>query len=250
MANLENKNLIIVMLLIVCGILAGGLIYSQLWQKSEGNVVSPDEAARLGLAFINESLLVGQIEATLTGEIVEEGSLYKFQIEIGEEKIFSYITKDGKTLFPQGIDLGESLQQETGEKAEERSTTVGNFLVSGDEICTKDNKPIVYFFGSETCPYCTWEHPIMERVAEKFTDYISFHNNMDTDADMDIFSKYSLEGYVPALVLGCKYYRVGAGTQSGEEQETKDLTALICKLTDSQPADVCQQVEDLINQIK
>ncbi len=243
----ENKNLIITVLLVVCGILAGGLIYSHLSQESEGNVVSPDEAARLGLAFINENLLGGQIEATLTGEVAEEGSLYKFQIEIGEEKIFSYVTKDGKTLFPQGIDLEEGLQQETEERVEEKSATIGNFLVSGDEVCTEDNKPIIYFFGSESCPYCTWEHPVIEEVVGKFGDYISFHNNIDSNEDMDVFGKYSTGG-IPTLVFGCKYYRVGAGTQSGEEQETKNLTALICKLTDSQPADVCQEVKDLINQ--
>jgi len=71
---------------------------------------------------------------------------------------------------------------------------------------------------------------------------------MDSDEDMDVFSKYSTGG-IPTLVFGCKYYRVGAGTQSGEEQETKDLTALICKLTGSQPADVCEQVQDLIQEI-
>jgi len=68
---------------------------------------------------------------------------------------------------------------------------------------------------------------------------------MDSDEDTDVFNKYSTGG-IPTLVLGCKYYRVGAGVQSGEEQETKDLTALICKLTGSQPADVCEEVHDLI----
>ncbi|GAI38261.1 unnamed protein product [marine sediment metagenome] len=63
---------------------------------------------------------------------------------------------------------------------------------------------------------------------------------MDPSADMDVFSKYSPEGYVPALVLGCKYYRVGSGEIIGEEEENKVLTALICDLTENQPNDVCE----------
>ena len=89
----------------------------------------------------------------------------------------------------------------------------------------------------------------MESVAEKFTGYISFHDNMDTGEDRDVFSKYSPNGYVPLLVLGCRYFRVGAGQRSGEEVESENLTALICKLTDNQPSEVCSEVEDLVNQI-
>lgn len=222
-----------------CGILAGGLVYTQFVPKAEENVISKTEAAQIGLAFINENLLPQGMEAALSGEVVEDKSLYKFQVEVEGEKIFSYITKDGKILFPQGIDLEEEISpvQETPETQEE--LTIGNFSVSGDEVCLEDGKPIIYFFGSQGCGYCQWEHPVVEAVAEKFSNFISFHNNMDSDADMDVFSKYSTGG-IPTLVLGCKYYRVGAGTQSGEEQETKDLTSLICDLTDNQPTEVCQ----------
>lgn len=231
-----------------CGVLAGGLIYSQFelpGKESSANLLSVEEAAKIGLDYINENLLPQGITASMVGAPSEEQGLYRFKIRIGEEELLSYITKDGKVLFPEGIDLESEISpvQETPEIQEE--LTIGNFSVSGDEVCLEDGKPIIYFFGSQGCPYCTWEHPIMERVAEKFTDYISFHNNMDTNADMDVFGKYSTGG-IPTLVFGCKYYRVGAGTQLGEEGEAKVLTALICKLTGSQPADVCEQVQDLI----
>jgi len=108
--------------------------------------------------------------------------------------------------------------------------------------------PVIYFFGSKDCPHCTWEHPIVEKVAKDFEEYISFHNNMDSDADRDVFSKYSTGG-IPTLVFGCKYYRVGSGEGLSEEGESKALTALICKLTENQPLSVCNLVQDLINQI-
>ncbi len=132
------------------------------------------------------------------------------------------------------------------------SATIGNFSVTKDEICLEKGKPIIYFFGSSTCPHCSWEHPIMKRVAAKFSDKISFHNNMDNQADMEIFSKYSEinQGGIPFLVFGCKYARVGSGENSGEKVEEQALTALICKLTDSQPEGVCKAVSDLIEQIE
>ncbi len=57
---------------------------------------------------------------------------------------------------------------------------------------------------------------------------------------MEVFQKYSTGG-IPTLVLGCQYYRVGSGETAGEEQEIKDLTGLICKLTNNQPAEICQE---------
>ena len=247
--SIKNKNLIIIALLIVCGVLAAGLVYTQfapITPKVEENIVSKTEAAKIGLAYINENLLPQGMEATSSGEVVEEKGLYKFQVEVAGEKIFSYITKDGKILFPQGINLEEEF---SSAKTAESGSVIGNFLESGAEVCKEGEKPIVYFFGSQGCPHCTWEHPIIEEVAEQFGDYISFHNNMDSDVDMDVFSQYSTGG-IPTLVLGCKYFRVGSGERAGEEEETKVLTALICDLTNNQPVDVCSQVQDLIQQIK
>jgi thiol-disulfide isomerase/thioredoxin len=250
MLNFKDKNLIILVLLIVCGVLGGMLVYTQFGSKFipgkfKGNILSGQEAAELALNYINDKLLSGETKASLVGQVTEEKGLYKFQIKIGSNEFFSYVTKDGKILFPQGINLEE---EKSRDKAKEKSSTLGNFSVSEDEICKEGEKPIVYFFGSERCPHCRWEHPIMEEVAGKFAGLIAFHNNMDTDVDMDIFQKYSTGG-IPTLVLGCKYYRVGSGENIGEEQETKVLTALICDLTGNKPTEVCNQVQDLINQI-
>lgn len=131
-------------------------------------------------------------------------------------------------------------------------TTVGNFSVTKEEVCLEDGKPIIYFFGRSTCPHCSWEHPIMERVATKFGNKIAFHNNMDNQVDMEIFSKYSEinQGGIPFLVFGCKYARVGSGENWGETEEEKALTALICKLTDGEPEKTCEGVSDLIEQIE
>jgi len=171
-----------------------------------------------------------------------------------------YITKDGELLFPGAIDIEEfkemaeqqkEQEENLTQEQQEQKTTIGNFIVSTDEICKEDGKPIIYFFGSEGCGACKWEHPVMANVTAKFEGFISFHDNIGSTADQEIFDKYST-GYIPTLVLGCKYYRVGAGKNMGEDQEAKVLTALICKLTGNKPEEVCNdpEIEALINQIE
>lgn len=143
----------------------------------------------------------------------------------------------------------EQVQGEQGEVAGEEvpqyETTVGDFLVLDDELCAEDGKPVVYFFGSSGCSHCQWEHPLVKEVAEKFGDQISFHDNMDDSEgrDMDVYGKYGdiSGGYVPFIVLGCRYARLGDRQEAGGEAEKQALTELICQLTNNQPSGVCEQ---------
>ncbi len=241
-----SKNIPIA--IIIAGIvIAGAIYYVNKPGEDVGEVLASQEVAEKAINFINENLLAGETTASLIA-VSEEMGLYKIKFDIEGREIESYLTRDGKLLFPDAINMIEEIEEGTEEPAKSIGTTIGNFSVSNDEICKEEDKPIIYFFGSQTCPYCEWEHPIMEAVAARFQGYIAFHNNMDSDADEDVFQKYSTGG-IPTLVFGCKYSRVGAGQSVGEELETKNLTALICKLTNGQPADVCSQVQDLINEI-
>jgi thiol-disulfide isomerase/thioredoxin len=132
------------------------------------------------------------------------------------------------------------------------SSTIGNFLVTEEEACKEDGQPLVYMFASSSCPHCTWEHPIFTAVTAKFSGLIALHDNLDTQDDMDVFQNYSQinQGGIPFIILGCRYTRVGSGENLGEEKEADVLTALICKLTDSEPASLCASVQDLIDQVK
>lgn len=130
--------------------------------------------------------------------------------------------------------------------------TLGDFLITNEEVCKKDGKPIVYFFGSTSCPHCVWQKPVMKKVVEKFGKEIEYHENIDSQTDSDVFAKYSNvnPGYVPFLVLGCKYARVGSGETTGEEKEMEALTAILCKLTGSKPSSVCAAIKDKVSEIK
>ena len=248
---LEKINKIIIPLsIIAAGIIIAAAFVFVNQEKIKGAALkelSAQQAAEKAINYVNENLLGQGLVASLI-DVSDAGSVYKIRLKIEETEYDSYVTKDGRLLFTEpGIDLDKE-QNNSEEIVKQKGTTIGNFSISEDEVCKENEKPIVYFFGSKSCPHCLWEHPIFEKVANNFEGYISFYNNMDSDKDTEVLMKYSTGG-IPTLVLGCKYYRVGSGEQAGEEAESKNLTALFCKLTGEKPGDICEPVKDLINQI-
>jgi len=243
-----NNKLLIVIGLVLAGILVAGMVvYNNTASKCEANLpggsLSAQDAAQKMLDFVNNNLLQGQATASLI-ESTDDSGLYRVTFDVEGQEVNWHVSKNGQLIFPQVIDL-----EQAEEPAQEQGKTIGNFSVSSEQTCLEDGKPVVYFFGSETCPHCKWEHPIIKEVMEKFDGLVSFHENMDTGEDMDVFNKYSTGG-IPTLVMGCNYYRVGSGESAGAEEEARVLTALTCKLTNGQPGDVCGQVQDLIDQVQ
>ncbi|MEK9153067.1 MAG: thioredoxin family protein [Patescibacteria group bacterium] len=255
--NLEKtQNLIIGVLLVAVVVLA----YLQFAPGAAlPGQMSAKEAVDNAMVFINESVLKGNPDkAQLNGEPVKEAGLYKFNVKVATQEVPLYVSQDGNLLFLQPpANIKEELAKAqpavnaTGTPATPATgkATIGDFQATTDEICLENGKPILYFFGASWCPYCKWEKPIIEKIAQTFSGLISFHENIENNKDTDIFGKYS-QGGIPTLVLGCKYFREGSGEQAGEAQETKNITALLCKLTNNQPASACSGVADLINQIQ
>lgn len=247
--NILDKNRIPITIILVALLVGAGILYFN-YRKTKPEpkenfvVISAEDAGKKALDYINQTFLQGQPPATLK-ETTDESGVYKLRINVDGQEGDSYITKDGKLLFPAGLDISTAAPT-VSPTAE---TTVGDFSVANEEICSENGKPLVYFFGSQTCPHCQWEHPIFQAVLNKFTNEVAFHDNMDSDNDAEVFQKFSTGG-IPTAVLGCKYFRVGSGENAGEETEAKNLTALICKITGNKPANVCQEVQDLINTIK
>jgi len=195
--------------------------------------MSADEASKKAIAYINDKILAGQGTASLNkiSEDKEKG-LYKLELNVNNQVFISYLTLDGSILFPDAVDLRRQSNESAATAAVPPvgETVDGEFIkVANQEVCKENGKPIIYFFGSEGCSHCRWEKPILEKVVAEFGDKISFHENIDTAKDRDIFSQYST-GSVPTIVLGCQYYRIGSGENLGETEETKVLTKLIQEL--------------------
>lgn len=253
MNKITLKNLIITAVIIGVLVIPGVIVYLTQGENG-GKFLSSQEAGEKAIKYINENFLQGKERASLMS-IETENEFYKLKLKIQGQEADLYITIDGKLLFfqaPVNLDQEPTIINEDENNTDitaNHELTIGNFSISEDEICEENGKPVVYFFGSTNCSHCLWQHPVLKQVLSNFGENIVFHDNNDSDDDTEIFSKYS-SGYVPTLVLGCKYYRIGSGEQVGEEQESKNLTALICKLTDNQPNEVCGSVQELINQIQ
>jgi len=102
-----------------------------------GATLSADSAAEKALDYINNNLMAtGQ--ATLKG-VKEENNMYKIEIEFQGQNVESYISKDGKLLFPNALPLDEPIMQVSGSATQQ-------------EI-PKSDEPVVEAFVFSYCPY-------------------------------------------------------------------------------------------------
>jgi len=246
------KMVAIIAIVFIIGLFLGSVLLGGITGRAITQTITPQQAADKAINFINENILA---QRNLTASFVsvnEFENLYNVTINIQNNSIPVYVTKDGSYLFllsQPPIKLSESLPPQPIEQ-EQPQKTIGDFFISEEEICKEDGKPIIYLFGSNNCPHCRWLHPIITGIAEEFKGYISLHDNMDSDADGDVYSRFGT-GYIPLTVLGCKYYRTGTKHEgeNNTKAETDEITALICKLTNNQPDSVCSEVQSLISQI-
>jgi thiol-disulfide isomerase/thioredoxin len=123
------------------------------------------------------------------------------------------------------------------------------FADNGGNICTADGKPIIRLYSTTACPHCEWVSSTFDKVAKEYAangSIVAYHWEMDTyddtlttaaesvipQSEVDVYKKYSPEGYVPAFVLGCKYTRIGNSfeTQQNLTAEEAYLREMIGKL--------------------
>ena len=129
--------------------------------------LTAEEAKAKSLEFINENLMQPGTTATVE-DVVEEGSLYKMSINIGNgQKVDSYITKDGLKFFPQALDI---------EKPEEEEKKEANNAPTPD--VPKSEKPKVELFVMSHCPYGTQIEkgilPVVEALGNKIDFELKF----------------------------------------------------------------------------
>lgn len=117
-----EKNLSKLLLIII---LVGGMMASSLYvflspPKKISNtfssasppqeILSPELAVKKAVEFINNNYLAPRGEKAELVNVSEESGLYKFKIKIGEREYTSFVTKDGKILFPgEGVYLDKKL---------------------------------------------------------------------------------------------------------------------------------------------
>lgn len=112
-------------------------------EATEERLLSAQEAAEKAILYINKNILQNQATASLL-DVIDEDQVYKIQFKIEENEYMSYVSKDGRYLFPEGYDLAVDLNQENSNGEEE--------AVEPTEL-TKSEKPDVKLFVMSYCPY-------------------------------------------------------------------------------------------------
>ncbi|MDP3882837.1 MAG: hypothetical protein Q8Q48_02160 [Candidatus Staskawiczbacteria bacterium] len=111
---------------------------------------SNDKTAQAAVDYINNNGL-SSTPATLVS-VTEESGLVKVKIDIGGNQFDSYITKDGKYLFPQAIDISGADTADSGEEQDTSSSAQGSGPKTVDEIQKTDN-PMLNAYVVSRCPY-------------------------------------------------------------------------------------------------
>jgi tRNA pseudouridine-54 N-methylase len=117
---MQNKLLIPISIVLAGIIIAGAFVYINQGkiQISSRKELSAQEAAQKAVDYINKNKdrVAGGLSASLIN-VSEEGNVYKIHLKVGDGEYDSYVTKDGKLLFPQGYNLEEKGNQERNRKS-------------------------------------------------------------------------------------------------------------------------------------
>lgn len=84
------------------------LIAASFWyflksQALQKDSLLPQKAAQKAINYINQNIMQGKAASLLS--VAEDNGVYKFRLKGGEREFDSYVTRNGKLLFPQGVDL-------------------------------------------------------------------------------------------------------------------------------------------------
>ncbi|MHA1743104.1 MAG: DsbA family protein [Candidatus Heimdallarchaeota archaeon] len=129
--------------------------------KTGMSVLTQNQAAEKAVKFINENMLQEGTTAKLTS-VNEENGVYHIKLDINGRTYDSYVTKDGKLLFPTaGIDLDQVVEKET------TTTTQSQQIPKAD-------KPTVELYIFSYCPFGAQALDSFAEVASFLKNYADF----------------------------------------------------------------------------
>ena len=167
-----NKNLVKIIsfaVVLICGVLLGLIISQQSFLENKldflnKNILSPKEAEEKVLNYIDENVLKGSdLKASLVeGSAVEEkNGVYEMKLKIEDSEFTSYLTKDGKLLFPEAIELVEEIVS-SEEPTQQQKTTC--------EDIKKEQKPTLEAFVVSYCPFGTQMQRILAEIVKNIPE--------------------------------------------------------------------------------
>ena len=166
-----TKNLIPISIAIAGLLIVGAFVYTnqgEIINKISGSS-SSQVIAEKAIKYINEKVLSGGNTASLVN-VSAAGDVYKIHLKIGDQEYDSYVTRDGKFLFPDGYNLEEKSQdasQETTsevqtETQEETNLSAAQLEVLAKCLTEKESK----FYGAYWCSWCNKEKELFGAAAQ------------------------------------------------------------------------------------
>jgi glutaredoxin len=150
-------------------------------QGITGKFVTPtvgaQDAANKTIDYINKYLLQGQGTAVLTS-VNEDNGLYNLKFTIAGRAYDSYVTTDGKMLFPSVVDMSQ---------IPETTTTVPETFEP-----KKTDKPVAQLYVMSFCPYGIQAENAMKPVVDLFGSKASIEPHFIVSVSGDTVS--SLHG--------------------------------------------------------
>lgn len=135
-ANRWKSAFVGLVLLVILGFVSGMVALG----GTATPAMSKEGAANKAIGYINTNLLNGAATAKLQG-VTEANDLYLIKLEISGRSFDSYISKDGKLLFPTVVNMGGEVPQP------EATRPAASFDAPDSE------KPNVKMFVMSFCPY-------------------------------------------------------------------------------------------------
>ena len=139
--------------------------------KAVVSSITPSEAEQKALGYINSNLLQPPFTATAV-KTEELNGMYKIKIDVAGRQIDSYVTKDGKLFFPQGLELDAALPSVDGKDTTSTpEATKISVDLAGEPVKGKADAPItIVEFSDFQCPFCQKGWEVMKEVER---DYVA-----------------------------------------------------------------------------
>lgn len=191
---------------------------------SSAKKLSPEEAKNLAEDYINSELVSGAT-ATVSEVTDYNKTLYKLTVMLEGDSIESFMSKDGKMFFPQGMDTSVSLASQGVDGA---PSTASAPVIPAD--LPKSEKPVVELFVMSHCPFgLQMQKGILPVVAAlgdkmdfqpKFVNY-AMHDKIEIDEQarqycIDKEQPEKLVGYLNCFVKAGD--SAACGTQAGLDE--------------------------------
>lgn len=146
--------------IVIAGVLvAGALLFinkDKVGLSFGGKSLSAQEAGQKAIDYINNNQLT-QSEASLVSAVAEK-EIYKIRLKAGTQEYDSYITKDGKYLFPMAYDLTTTTESSSENTDTETKATC--------ETLKRADKAVLEAFVVSKCPYGLQMQRILAEVVK------------------------------------------------------------------------------------